>query len=125
MKHIVATLALCAALGACADEVVQRPPSLAVQRAEARASASTIAQAFRSGEIVGACASPAPSGPPSTVVLLNARQCLSCRDLGYMLRRLPGNFRTEPPRCSLRQLPIRPLFVRSSGKNGFEFPWSH
>jgi hypothetical protein len=93
MKHVLAGLMVCAAVGGCTDEVVQRPPSLAVQQIEARASASTMVQAFRSGEIAGACGSPAPSGALSALVLVNARQCLSCRDLGYMLRRLPGQLR--------------------------------
>lgn len=91
MRCIPAWIALAGALAACADEAGAGPPNLAVQREEAMESAAGFTGALRSGAVVGACGAAAPARAPTVAVLVNARQCLSCRDLGYMLRRLPAH----------------------------------
>lgn len=91
MRYIPQAVALAFALAGCADESAAGPPSLALQRQEAVATAAGFSEALRSGAVVGACGGVAPVRAPSVAVLINARQCLSCRDLGYMLRRLPSH----------------------------------
>lgn len=66
------------------------PLSLGQQRMEATASAELAAAGLRRGAGVAACGTEARIQAPATLVNLNAQQCLSCRDLGYMLRRLPA-----------------------------------
>jgi hypothetical protein len=64
------------------------------QRREARSSADHFATAVRERAFVPACGAPPATGTPRHAVLVNARQALSCRDLGYLLRRLvpaPGS----------------------------------
>jgi hypothetical protein len=58
------------------------------QRREARASTDQLSAAVRERAFVAACGASLPAETPRHVVLVNARQALSCRDLGYLLRRL-------------------------------------
>jgi hypothetical protein len=58
------------------------------QRREARTSADRMSAAVQERAFVGACGGTLAPEPPRAAVLVNARQALSCRDLGYLLRRL-------------------------------------
>lgn len=58
------------------------------QRQEARASTDQLSAAVRERTFVPACGGSLPAETPRHAVLVNTRQALSCRDLGYLLRRL-------------------------------------
>lgn len=58
------------------------------QRQEARASADQMSAAVRERAFVPACGGSLATETPRHAVLVNTRQALSCRDLGYLLRRL-------------------------------------
>lgn len=58
------------------------------QRREARTSTEQLSAAVRERAFVPACGGTLAPEPPRVAVLVNARQALSCRDLGYLLRRV-------------------------------------
>ncbi len=80
--------AVAVALAACGDSE-PLPMTFSQQRMEARQNAELAAEALRRGAYSGACRAGAAAASPRVAVLINAHQCLSCRDLGYMLRRVP------------------------------------
>lgn len=82
-------------LAAC-ERAEPRPPSLRQQRVEAEQSAATAEAAVRGNGAAPACGTTPRVETSATAVLLNARQCLSCRDLGYMLRRLTPLLAANP-----------------------------
>jgi hypothetical protein len=59
------------------------------QRREARTATEHLSAALRTGSVVPACGGLLPAKAPRLALLVNARQALSCRDLGYLLRRVP------------------------------------
>lgn len=60
------------------------------QGQEARTATEHLSAALRDGSVVAACGGTLPAGTPRLALLVNARQALSCRDLGYLLRRVPS-----------------------------------
>lgn len=80
-------LALLVGLSGC-EPGVPMPPSSTDQREEARQNVRMVADALQRGSYRSACGR-TPNAPfPRAVILINAHQCLSCRDLGYMMRRI-------------------------------------
>lgn len=80
-----ARTALCCVLTACGRGHAAPPADAA---ADARISAEWMAEAVRPGSATPACGTTAYAGRPALAVLVSANQALSCRDLGYLLRRL-------------------------------------
>lgn len=75
-----------AVLTACGSSASEEPPITA--SAQARTSARWMVDAVASGKAAYACGGAEPARPAAMLVLVNTRQALSCRDAGYMLRRL-------------------------------------
>jgi hypothetical protein len=86
---------LVACLAACGQPATQTALTRSEQQSEARLTATRVAEKL-AGAPVSACGS--GSAPPmvGVAVMINARQCLSCRDLGYMLRRLKTHVAGSP-----------------------------
>lgn len=58
------------------------------QRKEAHVGTQALAAALRDDAVAPACGTSLPDTLPRFALLVNARQALSCRDLGYLLRRV-------------------------------------
>lgn len=89
-----AFVALAASVAACAPQE-PAPISYSQQRTEAHESALQVSEALRDTHFHPACGSPAPPAVPTSAVAINAQQSLSCRDLGYMLRRITDHLPAE------------------------------
>lgn len=82
---MMACLAAC--IAACGREAAPAALTPAEQYREASLTAAAVAGKLTASSIA-ACGTAAAPATVGGAVMINARQCLSCRDLGYMLRRL-------------------------------------
>jgi hypothetical protein len=73
-------------LAGCAAPAPQSPPD--DPRAEAQMAAGRVSRALHGRTFTPGCGSAAVVSAPGTAVLVNTRQALSCRGLGYALRRM-------------------------------------
>lgn len=85
MNRLLGVIAIALGLHACTGADASVP--LAAE-AKAAATAEWMVHGLRSGALRTACGS-SPGASPKMLAHVNARQSLSCRDLGFMLRRLP------------------------------------